>query len=384
MKRFILFFLLAIYSPLWAQQPVIKGRIVDAATQKGIPYTNIGIEGTFFGTASDSTGVFELKISEGNEGRKLLVSAVGYGNASYMIKDLLDKSYVRIPLTEQTYAIKGVDVSATSKVLFRIVKNVIEKIPENFVSGPLRMEWYYQESEKVDSTENRLDAIVFYSDKTGYSKPSVLGAFRDRNYHYEQVRKNFKIYSFPSGQTGFDGLMDMDLARMNASVFNENLIENFDLHLDDTVLYNGDYVWVISYKLLKPDLANSCDFFVKKLEGKMYVEKRNFALIRNECEIYSDWNNTQNRSLGTHLVSKKDVRYHFISLYSELFGLKYLGSLSCDETYTNPDGKRVSFFRSAKNMRIWRSSDMIVGRQYFENIPYNKKFWDNDFREPGI
>jgi len=383
MKRFILFFLIAISSPIWSQQPVIKGRIVDATTQKGVPYTNIGIEGTFFGTASDSTGVFELKIPEGNEGRKLLVSAVGYGNASYMIEDLLKKDYVRILLTQQTYAIKGVDVSATSKVLFKIVKNVIEKIPENFVSGPLRMDWYYQESEKVDSVENRLDAVISYSDKTGYTKPSVFGAFCDRNYYYDQVRKNFKIYSFPSGQTGFDGLLDMDLVRMNSSVFSENLIEDYDLHLDDTVLYNGDYVWVISYKLLKPDLAHSGDFFVKKLEGKMYVEKRNFALIRNECEIYSDWNNAQNRSLGTHFVSKKDVRYHFIALYSELFGLKYLGSLSCDESYTNPDGKSVSFFRSARSIRLWRSSDQIAGRQYFEDITYDKKFWD-DFREPGI
>jgi len=384
MKRFILFFFIAISFPLWAQQLAIKGRIVDAATQKGVPYTNIGIEGTFFGTASDSIGVFELKVPEGNEGRKLLVSAVGYGNVSYKITDLLKKDYVRIPLTEQTYSIKGVDVSATSKVLFRIVKTVIEKIPENFVSGPLRMEWYYQESEKVDSTENRLEAVISYSDKTGYSNPSVLGAFHDRNYHYEQVRKNFKIYSFPSGQTGFDGLLDMDMPRLKASIFNENLIEDFDLHLDATVLYNGDYVWVISYKLLNPDLAHSGDFFVKKFEGKMYIQKNNFALVRNECEIYSDWNNAQNRSLGTHLVSKKDVRYHFISLYSELFGLKYLGSLSCDETYTTPDGKRVSFFRSAKSMRLWRSSDQIAGRQYFENTPYNEKFWNDDFRDPGI
>ncbi|MBK5203691.1 MAG: carboxypeptidase-like regulatory domain-containing protein, partial [Prolixibacteraceae bacterium] len=359
MKRFILFFFIVISSPVWAQQPVIKGKIVDSATQKGIPYTNIGIEGTFFGTASDSTGVFELKIPEGNEGRNLLVSAVGYGNASYIIKDILNKKYILIPLIEQTYKIKAVDVSATSKVLFRIVKNVIEKIPENFVSGPLRMEWYYQESEKIDSTENRLDAVVLYSDKTGYSKPSILGAFKDRNYYYEQVRKNYKIYSFPSGQTGFDGLLDMDLARTYSSVFNEKTLDDFDLHLDNTMLYNGDYVWVISYKLLKPDLVHSGDFFVKKLEGKMYVEKNNFALIRNECEIYSDWNNAQNRSLGTHLVSKKDVRYHFISLYSELFGLKYLGSLSCDESYTTRDGKRVSFFRSAKAIRIWRSSDLI-------------------------
>lgn len=384
MKRFILFFFIVISSPVWAQQPVIKGKIVDSATQKGIPYTNIGIEGTFFGTASDSTGVFELKIPEGNEGRNLLVSAVGYGNASYIIKDILNKKYILIPLIEQTYKIKAVDVSATSKVLFRIVKNVIEKIPENFVSGPLRMEWYYQESEKIDSTENRLDAVVLYSDKTGYSKPSILGAFKDRNYYYEQVRKNYKIYSFPSGQTGFDGLLDMDLARTYSSVFNEKTLDDFDLHLDNTMLYNGDYVWVISYKLLKPDLVHSGDFFVKKLEGKMYVEKNNFALIRNECEIYSDWNNAQNRSLGTHLVSKKDVRYHFISLYSELFGLKYLGSLSCDESYTTRDGKRVSFFRSAKAIRIWRSSDLIIGRQYFENIPYNKKFWNDDFREPGL
>ena len=52
-----------------AQQPgklvkTIKGKVINAATNEPISYTNIGLESTFYGTASDDEGNFELKIPQ--------------------------------------------------------------------------------------------------------------------------------------------------------------------------------------------------------------------------------------------------------------------------------------------------------------------------------
>ena len=71
-----------------AQTKTIKGRIVDDASQAGIAYTNIGIEGTFYGTASDADGYFELKVPDEFQGQTLFVSAVGYENQNLPVAEL--------------------------------------------------------------------------------------------------------------------------------------------------------------------------------------------------------------------------------------------------------------------------------------------------------
>lgn len=40
----------------------IKGRVIDQVTNEPVAFTNISISDTFYGTASDESGDFELKI----------------------------------------------------------------------------------------------------------------------------------------------------------------------------------------------------------------------------------------------------------------------------------------------------------------------------------
>ena len=41
----------------------IKGKVVNATTNESVSYTNIGLAGTYIGTASNVEGDFELKIT---------------------------------------------------------------------------------------------------------------------------------------------------------------------------------------------------------------------------------------------------------------------------------------------------------------------------------
>ncbi len=125
MRHFFLIAFLFIAVASQAQTKLIKGRIVDSQTQEGIAYTNIGIEGTYYGTASDADGFFELKIPDEFAGKMLFVSAVGYTNKSISVPELLQKDFARIAINEQTYNIEGIDVAAQSRVLYRITLPII-------------------------------------------------------------------------------------------------------------------------------------------------------------------------------------------------------------------------------------------------------------------
>ncbi len=378
MKQTILFLFLLITVHTFAQPKIVKGRIVDAKSQEGVAYTNIGIEGTFYGTASDADGFFELKIPDGYSNEKLFVSAVGYENATLPVSDLLSKEFVRIQLIEQTYKIEGVDVSAESRVLFRIIKTASKKIPRNYHDGPLGMKFHYYEETKVNNADSMIrEAVVEMYDEDGYNKPSTANAFKSRNYRFTEVNKNFDSYSFSSGQTGFDELIDMDLARLSNTIFNEQLLNDYDLHLEGTSAYEGDSVWIISYKTNKTDLAHTGDFYTTKIDGKMYILKSNYALVRNECLIEADRNNPQNRSLFTKGNEQQNVRYHLTSLYKMQGGRFVLSFLDCDKTFTNNDGLTVSFIRKAEVLELEKSPIKIQGRQYFENTAYNERFWNS-------
>jgi hypothetical protein len=379
MKQLLFLFSFLIAISAQAQTRVIKGRIVDAATQSGIAYTNIGIEGTFYGTASDADGYFELKVPGEFQNKTLLVSAVGYENQKMSVNGLLLKDFARIALAAQTYSIEGIDVEAQSRVLYRIIRTAAERVPENYHSGPVGLKFHYLGKTMLnDSATHIREAIVDLTDATGYSQPSVKDAYDSRNYRFTEVNKNFDSYSFPQGETGFDELLEQDLARMSNTIFSEKLINDYDLHLDGISAYQGDSVWIISYKPTKFAPTYTGDYYATKMEGKLYILKSNYALVRSECVVKASKNNPQNRSLYTESKEEQQVSYHLTTLYQRFNGKYLVSYLDLDKSFTNSEGKAMKRSRKAALLDFEPSPELLTARTYFEDSGYNEQFW-NDF-----
>ena len=379
MRNLLLSIILFVNLPVLAQTPIIEGRVVDSKTQEGIAYTNIGVEGTFYGTASDADGFFELKIPDEYKNSKLFFSAVGYQNQMLRISEVLKQEFFRIQLVEQTYSINNIDIQAQSRVLFRIIKTASANISKNYQKGPLGMKIYYQENVKDgNSSEQKREAVVNLYDATGYASPSVVDAFKSRNYQFSQVKKNFESYSFPSGETGFEELIEMDVARMSNTILNEKLLNDYDLQLEGISQYNGDSVWIISYKTAKPDIAHSGDFYATKMEGKIYISKNNYEILRNECVIESAKNDSQNRSLATKSNAQTKVNYHLTATYKQQNGKYAMSYLDCNKTFVNAEGQPSTYSRKASVLELNTSSPTkISGKNYFENADYVETFWNN-------
>ena len=61
---FLLFSLLA-FSSLTAQTGKIIGKVVDQLNNEPVPFSNIYVQGTDYGTVTDSMGSFELNLDPG-------------------------------------------------------------------------------------------------------------------------------------------------------------------------------------------------------------------------------------------------------------------------------------------------------------------------------
>ena len=364
-----------------AQTQVLKGRIVDSSTQEGIAYTNIGVEGTFYGTASDAEGFFELKIPKEFQTEKLYISAVGYKNKIFDLVRLLTNDFNLIKLEAQTYDIAHIDIAAQSRVMFRVIKTASQNISKNYSKGSLGMKVYYSE-EIVSAGQTRSrEAIANVYDKNGYSQPSILDAFESRNFEFIQSKKDFEPYSFPAGVTGFEELLEMDVVRSASSILNEKLLNNYDLQLEGTSIFEEDSVWIISYKTNETDLPHTGDFYATKFEGKIYVSQSDYGIIRNECAIEATKNNSLNRSLLAKENAQENVVYQFTATYKKQAGKYVLAYLDCQKTFTNAENQLVSSSRKASILEVNETPSQIIGKDYFEDAAYVENFW-RSFKKP--
>src|SRR5690554_1365122 len=96
-------FLLSLVSHLNAIS--LEGKIIDAKTKAPIPFVNIGLKNTAYGTASNSLGYFIFNLPEKGLGDTLYFSCIGYQTKAisvptYIRPVTIQLQPVAIPLNE--------------------------------------------------------------------------------------------------------------------------------------------------------------------------------------------------------------------------------------------------------------------------------------------
>lgn len=297
----------------------IKGKVINEATNEGVPFTNISIEGTFHGAASDEEGEFELKIPEEMRDDQIQFSAVGYKSKKFPVNVLFNREYSIIKLEPQSYNIEDVDIAARSKVLIRILRMAAENTRYNYISGPFNLGCTYENKKVInDTTEVTHLAELLLYDKTGYTEPSMLNAFRARNY---KIVKSDSLYTFSSGILNMDEILGMDMLRSGASVLNPSLLYLFDLKMKDEVNIDGKSAWIISFRQADPTPAGSLDFHASVFEGEITIMQDDYSVKKIEGRAESGKHNRQGKFLAVGPANSNyyaDVSYNFSITYTQL------------------------------------------------------------------
>lgn len=300
----------------------IRGKVINQVTNEPVSYTNIGLEDTFFGTASDADGNFELKIPEELVSRDIYFSAVGFKNKKFPVQTLFSKEFNIVKLDAQSYGIDDIDIAAQSKVLIRILRMASENIPVNFIGGPFNLVCKYENEKLIDDTTQTVqNASVLIYDETGYSNPSKLNAFQSRKYSVKKEEKSAVDYRFATGSTNLDELLELDWVRSGSSVLNPALLPGLQLTLDDEPTIDGSPTWLISFKQNSPTLAGSGDFYATSFEGKITIDKDDYSVKEIEGRVVSAKNNRQGKSLAVGNSNSnflEDVTYNFTVKYTNL------------------------------------------------------------------
>ena len=90
-------------------QTLVKGKVVDAETEKAIPFVNIGVKAQAIGTVSDEAGTFMLQVKQSSD--VLSFSSIGYESTDISAQAFDNQSIVK--LVPKKYNIAQIEITAS-------------------------------------------------------------------------------------------------------------------------------------------------------------------------------------------------------------------------------------------------------------------------------
>ena len=106
MRRIIVLSLLLVWAESAVAQ-IIRGVVLDSATQKPLPYVHIGIPGKNMGTISRDDGTFQVDLEKATSQDSLTFSSIGY-RMERISQSEWSQSPLRVYLAPQTYTLREV------------------------------------------------------------------------------------------------------------------------------------------------------------------------------------------------------------------------------------------------------------------------------------
>lgn len=162
----------------------LKGKVIDAETSMPLSFVNIGIKGTRYGTASNSSGDFVINIPEGYKYKPIQFSCTGYETKSLSVQDVLNQKEMRlkpsvVPLDEVTVM--------PDSTLRSFLRRAARKIPENYTSSSSLLTGFYRQTLQDEQDENNLRFVeaLIESYKTPYAdkKDGTVKMLKTRKYN---------------------------------------------------------------------------------------------------------------------------------------------------------------------------------------------------------
>lgn len=370
----IFFILLFLPLSTFAQQKItISGKIIDAETLEPLPFASIGLRGKPIGTVSNLEGEFDFHIPVEYKNDLLTISMLGYVDLSGPVNQLLGKDSMVFKMKKAAQLLDEVIIqdSLTAEEVLRIA---ISRIALNYPDEPYVLEGFYRDLKKLGGTYfSLLEAAVKIYDEN-YEEPKNKYRLRERVSLIE-VRKSL----------GYDNKF--------TRFFDEvNLLE--DLLLHNPVKYRhfpNDKEFFSSLRRMKNTYYNGHQVFViRQIRGpklKLFIDTETYAFLRVENEIsYENLILKKSKDLYSQFEYKKlilDFKKYDNKMYPN-----YMKVISKINWYNSETGElqfETELYQELLiNKFIPKPDERISGlrkmRKYglqYQDLPYNKEFWEN-------
>lgn len=353
-------------------QLTVSGTIISKIDNSSIGFANIGVENSLRGTAADENGQFILRIPSSMAEKALVVSAIGFESISVPIATLRDRDEpMDIELTPTQYQISQINVNAQSLILYGMLKKAVAKIPEVYVSSPLRYTYSYKNQLIVGSVNRRSEGFGYLYDSVGYQRQTLAEAFVSRSYEFKGINRNYKNTPFLAGLNNMDDLLAYDVVRSRGNVLDVDHLANYSLELVSIKNYLGDTIYIIGFKNLNPNLVTTGDAYSNSYEGEVYLNLSEQSIIKILIRGERQQESIHGKSFlvsGSKDTFGEKVMYDVVTTYQKKNDKFMLSSINYSMNFIRngkDKGKSVTHFAITDIKPL--ITEFTDSRDYFEN-----------------
>ncbi|MCW5912065.1 MAG: carboxypeptidase-like regulatory domain-containing protein [Cyclobacteriaceae bacterium] len=373
MRNVFLLVLLTVLAPATlAQKITLSGRVIDKETKEPLPFASLGIKGKSIGTITNLQGEFDFHIPSQLRNDLFTLSMLGYKTYEAPVWTLMEIKPLVIEVEKSTYLLDEVTV-ADSLRGGEILMIALSRIEQNYPMGPYLIEGFYRDLKKVGGTYiSLLEAAVKIYDED-YKEPRNKFKLRER-VALQEVRRSIGYANRFTSYFDQDNLLE-DLLLHNSVRYRHFPLEEIfyqSLKREKDTYYNDKPVYVVSH---------TRDYLLR-----VFVEKKNYAIIRVEFENNQEESLTKKRGMESRFVGLKRVME-----FKPFLGKYYLNYLTVDSKVNWYDIRSGELkFETELNQhllineivpntirRIGTTEKMKTYGLQYQDRPYNKAFWDN-------
>lgn len=253
---------------------LLRGNVLDQATNSRVSFANIFIENTTIGTITNSEGEFVLKIPLAKRKERLSISCMGY-NPCFVRLDSLHSFQLNIVLSPMVFSIEEVVVKY--KEPLEIIRESIEKIPQNYHTNPEMYTAFYREFLTQDTNYVVLLEAILKIYKTAYNSVNELDCSKMVKGRKGENVNDMKTVQFKL-QGGVATGLNLDIVRYHATFLSEGFFEFYNYELSDIINYQGNETYVITF-----DQNRDLKYPLHK--GKVYIDVESKAIVKAEFGI---------------------------------------------------------------------------------------------------
>lgn len=376
--QILLFILIFTLKPsVLAQNFTVTGTVIDAETGMAVEFANIGVEGTYLGTASDMDGNFELALSEALIEKQVSISAVGYKTKTNSVSSWKDKQGLIVQLQPVNYGISEVNIEAQSKVGYGIIRAASNLIADNYLTQPYSYKCYLNTLTNDKESNVQDEAIFIISDKKGYGERSFTGAFQNINYRIQENNPHNQTRLLKEGLVTIDNLLSQDIVRNPGNILSVKAINEFEVKVLGREVLDNDSVWVISYKCKNPTLQNTGDPELIEYDGKIWIATNNYQVVKNTFTALRNGKFRHGNSFYNVNKSTDKLTYTVETSYKAYKGEYVLNTINYIEKQGGNQKKAVYL----NVVEVGPQDENITQRQYFNSEVKDADFW-NVYQRP--
>lgn len=253
----------------------VKASVKDVETGKAIAFATIQTTEGGPHTVANEEGIFSLNVPAAKD-FDLVISHVGYQTQSISLSKLQRNAEVR--LKAKPNQLQGVTITAKRTDPVQILKEAIERIPQNYIQTDFNANCYVRtQSTNVDTLVADEEYLIKLYAKKGYQKDDVYAG----NVKQANIKK---MPAYASGifvpLTGSSAwLNNADLVKTNP-LFNLGLLKKYQFTLDSVIYQEDEKIYVISFKAKQSTHRVTGLFYMKGYSGTLYINHSDKAIIK--------------------------------------------------------------------------------------------------------